>query len=153
MGAAGWDIPLIMHCFCFSFAASHASELSKSPSLHWRNSGSSHGIILGMIIWPFSSCISYLFLLQRNKLKYWVRLLSQITNAEVCLWMICSFHHVLLFSLFYRGASWTTGWVFLAKLKKYGFPIGWQVVTIHHAVLLLSILQRFRIHCWVSCSH
>jgi len=105
--AVGWDFPLIIYCFCFFFPGLRAAELSKFSSIQWGNLGSSHGIGHEMIIWPFSSCFSYLFLLQKKTLQNWVSLCSQIKNIRVCLcelWdeMFLSSHIALLF-LFQRN--------------------------------------------------
>ena len=34
-----------------------------------------------------------------------------------------------------------------------GFLMGWKAVPPHHALVFLSVLQRFRIQSWVICSH
>lgn len=105
-GSCGMNVPLIMHWLCFSFAGLRAANLSKSPFLNWRNLESPHGISRGMIIWPLSSCIAYLFLLQRNKLQNWVSPPWQIRKTGVypCeLWMRSSLSCVAFLYSFQRN--------------------------------------------------
>ena len=120
--AVGWDVPLIMHSFWFSFADSRAGKQSKSTSLHSRNLQFSHGISHGMIIRTFSSWISYFFLCRGTGYKTgWVQPSTfNKKHSDFVLWMWCSTHCVLLSFYFSRGTLWTDGWVSPLKLKMLG---------------------------------
>ena len=158
--SVGWDVPFLMHYFCFSIVDLSAANLSKSPCLHWRIWGLSHGIGHGMIIRPFPSCISHLFLLQKHRLPYWVSPPSQIRNNKGALpvWAVGwvhDAHHALLSSFFASGKNWRIGWASFPKLKECGVSHGMTSCPTSScgafSFFSLFALQRYGIHSWVSC--
>ena len=156
MGAVGWEVPLIMHCFCFSFADLSAADLSKSPCLQWRNLGSSHGISHGMIIWPFSSCVSYWFLLQGYTWQNWVSAPSQINNKGLCLCQLLDerlLSSCIAFHFLFQTNK-LKNWVSLLPRTKWIWGFQWDDKLYHLTIhcFPLPFWQTNGNQHWVSCN-
>lgn len=144
MGAVGWEVPLIMHCFCFSFADLSAADLSKSPSLHWRNLASSHGSVMGWQSDPSHHAILFFFFFGRHSSckTGWVpppKLKTGCLPLWAVVWDVPLIRHC--FSLpFPDKQTEELGESSSQNQMNLGFPMRWQALPSHYSLFSSSFL-------------
>lgn len=116
--------------------------------------GSSHGRRCSL--WP---CISFVCILQREKMQRWVSLLPQsegILGLPMALamgWAAVPSDHALLCSFFSRGESCNVGWVFFPKPKYFRSSHGKLLLLIIHCYGVSFFLPIFLIPVWYRTCH